>query len=128
MATADLDQILAQSGLAPTLASELITAGWTRASFAMCASNPAELDNHWDDLFPDQGLSFLQKAQLRVAWQSCRDLDNAEGSGTVEASAPATASLAMEPASSWSETFAPKLSSSVVAAMKAKFLSSGALR
>ena len=124
MATADLDQILAQSGLAPTLASELITAGWTRASFAMCASNPAELDNHWDDLFPDQSPSFLQKAQLRVAWQACRDLDNAEGPGTSDALAPATANVAMEPASGWSETFAPKLSSAVVAAMKAKFLSS----
>ena len=68
MASNDLDQILAVSGVSPTLASEMVSAGWTRASYGMCASSPSELDQHWEEIFPDQSLSFLQKAQLRVAW------------------------------------------------------------
>ena len=37
---------------------------------------------------------------------------------------PNTAATPVEPAASWTETFAPKLSSAVVTAMKSKFLSS----
>ena len=124
MAASDLDQILAQAGLAPTLASDLITAGWTRAAFGMCASSAADLDSHWDDLFPGQDLTFLQKAQLRVAWQSCRDTSNSEDPPPGEGSGANAAQTQVEPASSWAETFAPKLSSTVVTAMKSKYLSS----
>ena len=124
MASVDLDQILAQSGVSPTLASEMISAGWTRASFGMCASSAAELDQHWEEIFPDQAFSFLQKAQLRVAWQSCRDGQSSEDTPIGESQSPAVAAATMDATGGWSETFAPKLSASVVSAMKTKFLSS----
>ena len=75
MASNDLDQILAVSGVSPTLASEMISAGWTRASYGMCASSPSELDQHWEEIFPDHTLSLLQKAQLRRRL-SCEWLGN----------------------------------------------------
>ena len=124
MASPDLDSILSQSGLSPTLASDLISAGWTKASFAMCASTSAELDQHWGDLFPDQELSFLQKAQLRVAWQSCQDDQRVEESNSGSPNPGSMMASAADPHSSWAETFAPKLSASVVSSMKSKFLSS----
>ena len=124
MASNDLDQILAVSGVSPTLASELISAGWTRASYGMCASSPSELDQHWEEIFPDHTLSLLQKAQLRVAWQSCRDGASPDDTHVGDTSAPAPASSAMDTTGGWSETFAPKLSAAVVTSMKTKFLSS----
>ena len=124
MASHDLDLILSQAGLSPTLASDMITAGWTKASFALCASTASDLGQHWGDIFPDQELSFLQKAQLRVAWQSCQDEQRSEDSNAgVPNSGSNTASTGDSP-SSWAETFAPKLSASVVSGIKSKFLSS----
>lgn len=124
MASHDLDLILSQSGLSPTLASDLITAGWTKASFAICAQNATELDQHWGDLFPDQELSFLQRAQLRVAWQSCHDDQQSDATNPEATQSGPPANTPVDSANSWAETFAPKLSATVVSSMKAKFLSS----
>ena len=124
MANQDLDQILSQAGLAPALSAELITAGWTRATFGMSSPQLADLENHWADFFPDRELTFLEKAQMRVAWQACRDEQNSEEASLGNPPVPPVASTPTEPPSSWTETFAPKLSSTVVTAMKAKFLSS----
>ena len=77
MANQDLDQILSQAGLAPALSAELISAGWTRATFGMSSPQLTDLENHWADFFPDRERTFLEKAQMRVAWQACRDEHNA---------------------------------------------------
>ena len=124
MASNDLDQILAVSGVSPTLASEMISAGWTQASYGMCATSPAELDQHWEEIFPDQTLTFLQKAQLRAAWQSCRDGVSSDDTRVGDTAAPAPASSSVDATGGWSETFAPQLSAAVVTSMKTKFLSS----
>ena len=124
MAAPDLDQILSQAGLAPALSAELISAGWTRATFGMSATQLTDLENHWLDFFPDRDLSFLEKAQMRVAWQACRDEQNIDEASMGAHPLPPSASQPAEPPNSWTETFAPKLSGTVVAAMKAKFLSS----
>ena len=124
MAAPDLDQILSQAGLAPALSAELISAGWTRATFGMSATHLTDLENHWLDFFPDRDLSFLEKAQMRVAWQACRDEQNIDEASMGAHPLPPSASQPAEPPNSWTETFAPKLSGTVVAAMKAKFLSS----
>ena len=120
MASVDLDQILAQSGVSPTLASEMISDGWTRASFGMCASSASELDQHWEEIFPDQALTFLQKAQLRVAWQTCRDGNASDETPVGDSQAPALTAATMATTGGWSETFAPKLSASAVSATKTK--------
>ena len=61
----------------------------------------------------------LQRSALLLAWQRCRQ--STEQAKDPPQAAPSQASEAATPASSWSETFPPKLTSDVVLAMKQKF-------
>ncbi len=69
----ELEGILSEAGVDPSISVHILGAGWTKQSFAVCALSLSGLDNHWDDLLGDaSGLSLQQRACVRVAWQMCQ--------------------------------------------------------
>ena len=103
----------------PQQVDQLLNDGWTTEHFALCATSLEDFDAVMTEIF-DTGLSPLHKASLRLAWKRCQSSSN---QGAV-APTPAVASpeVAAQPlAGSWSETFAPKLTSANVSQIKAAF-------
>ena len=90
----------------------------------MAATSIAEFDSCIPDLFDAslvECLTLQQKAALRVAWKRCFDIAAAECSPISTKPEVAISSAVPASASSWSETFAPKLTSQIVADMKSTF-------
>ena len=83
---------------------------WTLQQFALAATSIEDLDAVLPDLAPGQ---VLDTASLRLAWQNCQT-----GQQTPAPAAPTAAAV---PEASWSESFAPKLTSESTQAMKKKF-------
>ena len=111
--------ILVAAQVPPQKVDQLLDDGWTTEHFALCATSLEDFDAVMTDLF-DTSLSPLHKASLRLAWKRCQSSSN---QGAV-APTPAMASpeVAAQPlAGSWSETFAPKLTSANVSQIKAAF-------
>ena len=111
--------ILVAAQVPPQQVDQLLNDGWTTEHFALCATSLEDFDAVMTEIF-DTGLSPLHKASLRLAWKRCQSSSN---QGAV-APTPAVASpeVAAQPlAGSWSETFAPKLTSANVSQIKAAF-------
>jgi len=114
----DLESILAACGVEPTISSAIIAEGWTKDMFAMCATSLVDLDAHIHELQPaDHEFSFREKACLRMAWKKCQ-----ETPGPIEPAGDTPAPPASSASGGWTETFAPKLSSTTIAALKKQFL------
>ena len=114
-----LSDIMVAAQVPPQHVDQLLNDGWTTDHFALCATSLEDFDAVMTEIF-DTGLSPLHKASLRLAWKKCQSSSN---QGTV-APAPAMASPEGAPqpiAGSWSETFAPKLTSANVSQIKAAF-------
>ena len=118
---AQLYEILISAGVQETFADKLKDDGWTADLFAMCATTQ---DGFKDEL-PDMLGTFhavttpIQRSALMLAWHRCRQsLDQPMSQAPSQPAAPAEQTT---PASSWSETFPPKLTGEVVAALKQKF-------
>eukprot|EP00435_Cladocopium_sp_Y103_P033807 s3386_g8.t1 len=123
MAASSLEDILGACGVEPSLASTLVSSGWTIENFACVASSEAALDAVWEELVPDQGdqgLPLLQKSALRAAYKRCRSwMEPAVPASPTQAAG----SLIDAPAqSSWSESFAPKLDQAKITQLKEKFI------
>ena len=60
-----LESLLVECKVDPSTASSIVLEGWTQETqetFAICASSPDDLDQHWDYIAPGLELSFQQKA------------------------------------------------------------------
>ena len=118
---AQLHDILLEAGVQETFADKLRDDGWNVDLFAMCASNP---DGFREEL-PDMLGTFhpittsIQRSALLLAWHRCRQ--SMDQTSNQVPSQPSTPLESTTPASSWSETFPPKLTGEVVAALKQKF-------
>ena len=114
-----LSDILVSAQVLPQHADQLINDGWTTEHFALCATSLEDFDAVMTDLF-DTGLSPLHKASLRLAWKKCQS--STHQGALAPTPAVANPEVAAPPlAGSWSETFAPKLTSANVSQIKAAF-------
>ena len=112
----DLSQILTAANVNPGQADQLIQDGWTAEHFALIADSVEDFDAAINEIFPEDK-SLLERASLRLAWKRCQQ---PVGSSSAMASEGPVASAASA-SNSWSETFAPKLTQSVVSQLKATF-------
>ena len=114
----DLESILASCGVDPAISSAIVAEGWTKDMFAMCATSLSDLDSHLHEFQPDDHeFSFREKACIRMAWKKCQEPSIAPVP-VIEAPSP----NAPTTAGGWTETFAPKLSSTTIVALKKQFL------
>ena len=100
--------------------------GWTSAKFAVGISSASELDDAsvLAELGIDVTLSRVYRAALKVAWQRCIQMEKStsDTSMTPHVHHSAVPSPSAEPSEgSWSETFAPKLTSTTILKMKQRF-------
>ena len=98
----ELEGILSEAGVDPSISVHILGTGWNKHSFAVCALSLADLENHWGDLLGDTTeLSLQQKACIRLAWQMCQHTTPPTQATTsaLPPQAPSSAS------GSWSETF-----------------------
>ena len=115
---AQLYEILMAAGVQETFADKLKDDGWTAELFAMCASSQ---DGFREEL-PEMLGTFhpittpIQRSALLLAWHRCRQ--SMDQPPVQPPSQPATSTESTTPASSWSETFPPKLTGEVVSALK----------
>jgi hypothetical protein len=83
----------------------------------LLADSLEKFDTAITEVFPD-AMPPLDRAALKLAWKNCQAASGSHPA--VEPSEPASASTAMG-MNFWSETFAPKLTQSVVSQLKAQF-------
>eukprot|EP00435_Cladocopium_sp_Y103_P073418 s313_g43.t1 len=111
-----LSEILVAANVSPQHVDQLVNDGWTTDHFAVCASSLTDFDQVMSEIF-DEPLTPLQKASLKVAWTRCQP---ANAPTPLEGSPSNEAAPSVSPGS-WSETFAPKLTSSNVSQLKTAF-------
>lgn len=103
--SSSLEDIFAATGVDPILGNNLVQEGWTAESFGLIASDLPGFEQSLSDLFLNDTLSLLQKAQIKAAFKRCQQLNEPGPAPPAEADVSKTQSTA----SSWSESFAPKL-------------------
>ena len=115
-----LDTILGNAGVDPTLASNLVSDGWTVTSFREIAASPSDFtDQVFAELCHDVSLSLLQKSCIKGAWRSLQTSQIQEANTPSGTSSAAGMQAATD--NTWSESFPPKLTSSTVSQLKMKF-------
>lgn len=116
-----LESLLARCGVDAPIASSLVADGWTLDTFACCALDMSSFDQQLDELVGDSSqLNLLQKASLWASFKAAQSSQSLPSS-----SHPSSTSAPVQPsvdASSWNETFAPKLDASLVQTLKTQFL------
>ena len=122
MTSKNLEEVMSACGVDPATASQLISAGWTIQSFAFSALDLEAFDKLWPEFFSEEP-TLLQKASLRAAFRMCHDLTQPAPANQTPIGGTAT-SDASASASTWAESFPPKLDTAVIEQMKAKFLAS----
>ena len=122
MTSKNLEEVMSACGVDPATASQLISAGWTVQSFAFSALDLEAFDKLWPEFFSEEP-TLLQKASLRAAFRMCHDLTQPAPANQTPIGGTAT-SDASASASTWAESFPPKLDTAVIEQMKAKFLAS----
>eukprot|EP00435_Cladocopium_sp_Y103_P031718 s1406_g8.t1 len=109
-----LSEILVAANVPPQQVDQLMNDGWTSEHFALCATSMDEFDGVMAEIF-DSALTPLQRAALRLTWTRCQP-----SPGPTPAETPTTSGYQDVNANStsWSETFAPKLTSALVSDLK----------
>lgn len=119
MASDSFESVLSSCGVDPSLASQLLSAGWTSATFREIVNAVTDFDDSViTELLPNDSVSLLQKSALKATW---RQLHSGSSGFTGNTASSAASHLTGMPDGSWSEAFAPKLSSSVISQLKVKF-------
>lgn len=115
-----LAELLARANVQQTFIDKLIEDGWTTELFAVAASSIDQFDQVLPEILRhlDRTLTPIQRAGFRLAWTRCQAPSSPEPASSKPTPDPLEASAV---SGSWSEAFAPKLNSSVVAELKAKF-------
>ena len=112
----DLAAIFKECNVQDTFADKIMEGGWTAELFSMM-----NFDQDLEEVLEETSgaLNPLQRATLKLAWTKCKSPTLPPSSPTTPAVASSSASADTAP--TWTETFAPKLTSTTVAALKAKF-------
>ena len=112
----DLAAIFKECNVQATFADKILESGWTAELFSMM-----NFDQDLEEVLEETSgaLTPLQRAGLKLAWTKCKS-PSSPPSGPVPP-APASSSASPDHAPTWTETFAPKLTSTTVASLKAKF-------
>lgn len=116
--SSSLEDIFAATGVDPILSTNLVQEGWTAEAFGLISADLSGFEQSLGDLFPNDTLSLLQKAQIKAAFKRCQQLTEPSAPPSTEADAPKATSTA----SSWSESFAPKLDNQAIQNMKSQYL------
>ena len=116
-----LTEILTEAGVQDTFIDKLKEDGWTPELFALCATTQ---DGFKEELPEILGSTHpittpIQRSALMLAWQRCRQ--SMDQPKEFLAAPQASVTEQATPASSWSETFPPKLTADVVLSLKQKF-------
>ena len=117
MDSTELETLLTDCGVTPTLASQMVGDGWNTKNFQIIVSDVSEFDGVWDQLFHEP-LPLVQKASIRAAWKQLQD--PIAVAGNPSSASTTTPVPSME--GSWSESFPPKIQASKVAQLKKQFL------
>ena len=115
----NLSDILVAAQVPPQCVDQLINDGWTADHFALCATSLEDFDSVMQELF-DSTLNPLHKASLRLAWKRCQAATT-PATGEMAVGARPSEGETQPPVGSWSETFAPKLTSTNVSQIKTAF-------
>ena len=113
-----LSEILVAANVSPQYVDQLVNDGWTSEHFALAATTPEELDSVLAEIFDDP-LNPLQKASLTLARKRCQQASQPSQAEPATVGPPESA--AASSSGSWSETFAPKLTSTLVSQLKNQF-------
>ena len=118
---AQLSDILLDAGVQDTFIDKLRDDGWTTELFALSASSQEEFKDELPEILGSSHpiATPLQRSAITLAWHRCSQTMD-QSKDPAPAVPPPTAEPAAS-ASSWSETFPPKLTSEVVLAMRQKF-------
>ena len=110
-----LRQIFASCQVQDTFSDAILEQGWTVDHFAMM-----DFENDLAEVLGSSSGALVpfQKAALKWAWAKCQQHREEPDPPPV---APASTSSETGASSSWTESFAPKLTSSVVASLKSSF-------
>ena len=116
----DFEDFLTSFGIAPSLASQMVSDGWQSSNFASIVSDVSDFDRLgiWEQLFSEE-INLVQRSSIKAAWYSLQSSSKAADS-TPSASPPAVAPSALE--GSWTESFPPKINVSTVSKLKKQFL------
>ena len=122
----DLASICSDCGVPVNIFNSMSEVGWTSEKFAVGNSSASELDDAsvLSELGIDVALSRVERAALKVAWQRCITMAKSASDATVttQANSSAVPGPTVESSDgSWSESFAPKLTSSTILKMKQRF-------
>lgn len=117
MDSSDLESVLTDCGVAPSLVSHLVGAGWNTRNFSTVVSDVSEFENIWEELF-SEGIPLIQKASVRAAWKQVQT----PAIPSVNASSASSPPAAVSVEGSWSESFPPKIQASKVSQLKKQFL------
>ena len=122
----DLASICSDCGVPVNVFNSMSELGWTSEKFAVGISSASELDDAsvLSELGIDVTLSRVDRAALKVAWQRCINLAKSASDATMthQAHPSAVPGPSVESSEgSWSESFAPKLTSSTILKMKQRF-------
>ena len=110
-----LRQILANCQVQDTFSDAILEQGWTVDHFAMM-----DFENDILEVLGSTAGALVpfQKAALKWAWAKCQQHRETPSNPSAETAAPPSDTAA---SSSWTESFAPKLTSGVVASLKSAF-------
>lgn len=120
----NLRAVLQGAGVQDTFIDPLVEGGWTADQLGMMAHSITEFDDCLKELFDEslaECITLQQKAALRLGWKRCLDATSITRTpelGTIERSGDAQPASST---SSWSESFAPKLTSQTVKDLKSQF-------
>ena len=121
----DLASICSDCGVPVNVFNSMSEAGWTSAKFAVGISSANELDDAsvLAELGIDVTPSRVERAALKVAWKRCIQMEKSTSDAAMTpVQRPAISSSSAEPSEgSWSESFAPKLTSTAILQMKQRF-------
>ena len=112
----DLAAIFKACNVQATFAGKILENGWTAELFSMM-----NFDHDLEEVLEETAgaLTPLQWASLKLSWTKCQN--SATPPAVPTSAAPASSSASPDHGTTWTETFAPKLTSTTVAALKAKF-------
>ena len=107
-----LRQIMANCQVQDTFSDAILEQGWTVDHFAMM-----DFENDIMEVLGSTAGALVpfQKAALKWAWAKCQQSRETPSTPSAEIAAPPSDTAA---SSSWTESFAPKLTSGVVASLK----------
>lgn len=98
---------------------------WDAATFGMCATSFAELDDALQELIPLKVLSLQERSCIRLLWQHCFSLASGTSSSAAlvpTSAAQAAADAGTQDSASWSNPFPPKVASATFVSLQKDFL------